>query len=68
MSSNIGKHSQGPCKISHLHNSLAFTEVRPRFYRRKQTQKSVLLSMPGGNTNTKKIRIHRILLNSAELF
>lgn len=32
---NIGMHSQGPCEISHLHNSLAFTEVRPRFYRNK---------------------------------
>lgn len=31
---NVGMHSQGPCEISHLHNSLAFTEVRPRFYRK----------------------------------
>lgn len=26
--SNEGMHSQGPCEISHLHNSLAYTEVR----------------------------------------
>lgn len=25
--SNKGMHSQGPCEISHLHNSLAYTEV-----------------------------------------
>lgn len=37
LSTNVGMHSQGPCEISHLHNSLTFTEVRPRFYRKNKT-------------------------------